>query len=346
MVLLGGLEIVAAGYLLSELNKDKIAARERRKHSHVSSDESSGSNSSSRPHSPHHRPPRRHDRYDDHRPSRPSNTFLAPPYQPPARPSSAPPMPIYGPPQSHTWPLAAAGPPQPPPHPYQGPNRPLQSPPPNTFSPQYFRPVNNGNASNPYPVPNSFQASGPAPGPMGPNQPPPLQRPYTYHTNPGPPPPQPPIYSNASVPPGSHPNYTTTNPPPYTSRPPPPVAPASGTAHNIHAHIPPGTYIDTKTGRVQHNLYPPDHPMARSIGSDPVHAGTNTNMDLNTSSGERGMVLERDRREDDFRERRQYRQNRQRRRDRSGSGDSGTDSDSSRDLAHGKPRYSRRHRGR
>ena len=109
MVILGGLELVAAGYVLHELGKDEDKAKDgrRRRHRHGS-------------HSSHHR----RDSDSRPRPSRPSAQSLAPPVTGPARPNSAPPPqafhsggpsmyqnprpqqqpPFQGPPNPQTWP--------------------------------------------------------------------------------------------------------------------------------------------------------------------------------------------------------------------------------------------------
>ncbi|KAK5089177.1 hypothetical protein LTR05_003401 [Lithohypha guttulata] len=233
MVLLGGLEVVAAGYLLNEFNKDKIEARERRKKRR----------DDDRPYS---RPPR----VD----SQQSN-YLQPPQKPP-RPSSAPP----NDPRPEAW--QQHQPPPPPSQQYAHP--PLQIPQHQAYQqpPQhshlvlpahqqsFFQPPSN----NPYiqalhndhtfpnqPAPwqiTSNQYANQRP-PIGPGQ---MQRPNTFHTSPQPQP-QGPVPSPAN----------------------------SAQAHTFPVHqmaqppVPAGgfTYIDTKTGRVSHNLYPPDHPMAR-----------------------------------------------------------------------------------
>ena len=105
MVLLGGLEIVAAGYVLNELNKNDKKAAGRR-----------NSDGRRKKHRHHH-----HNSHSRPNPNRPSTTQgLAPPPYGPVRPNSAPPP-------SQTWPMQqpqqsqAAG--------YYG-NHPLAKPPP------------------------------------------------------------------------------------------------------------------------------------------------------------------------------------------------------------------------
>lgn len=223
MVLLGGLEIVAAGYLLNEFNKDKVEAREKRKH--------------------------RDDRHDS-RPSdeyhRPSNMSLAIPHQP-LRPTSAPP----------------------------GDLRPMQRPPPNQYQPQ----------GPSYPFQDHLQQWRPQ------------QQPYPQQ---GPPPNQP---HHMGLPPGlaRPPQGQPQLPPPYTAQQ-FPSAPGLGTLQHAHTFQPPqqnrppmqgqfmqnaqtfpqappaqinrpsNVYIDSKTGRVQHNLYPPDHPMSQPGANLPPEA--------------------------------------------------------------------------
>lgn len=238
MVILGGLEIVAAGYLLNEFNKDRVEERTRRrhKHDHDSDDDRI-----------HSRPP--HNNYD-------SNT-LRPPIQSPPRPLSAPPKPDQRPNQ---WQQAASyGQQQFPQQPattrpgqqwQPGPPQQLhfnntnQSPPPNQGVSQTqntFYPPQQGLQPNF----NTYNQQPPPPGPGG------LQRPNTF--NPQQPPQRPGPYLQ-------HPNSfpvqqgrPNTGPPQLPSKPLP-----SG----------PLTYVDTKTGRVSHNLYPPDHPMARGMSHD------------------------------------------------------------------------------
>ncbi|KIW90737.1 uncharacterized protein Z519_08520 [Cladophialophora bantiana CBS 173.52] len=190
MVILGGLELVAAGYLLKEIHNDSKEEQERerekrrRRRRHSRED--------------HHRP----HRYDDpnpNRPSRPPQQQLHPPQQPggPPRPYSAPPpqnrpsmmpmavasAPMWHPPQQHGLP-----PQQRPPQSYgtwpQGPSSQQQRP--SQPQPQWqgSPPQNNTN--------NSFV-------------PPPLQRPATVYP-------------------------------------------------------PPGVHIDLKTGKIQHDMYPPEMP--------------------------------------------------------------------------------------
>jgi hypothetical protein len=84
MVIFGGLELVAAGYVLHELRKDEEKPRSseerRRRHRH-------GSHSNS-----HHR------RDSDNRPRPPRPDTLAPPIVAPLRPNSAPPQQTFQPP--------------------------------------------------------------------------------------------------------------------------------------------------------------------------------------------------------------------------------------------------------
>lgn len=238
MVVLGGLEVLAAGYLLSEFNKDKVEQRERRKRrdSHRNDD---------RPHS--NRPPRADN--------------LRPPSQGPLRPSSAPPNAEPGP---TAWQQQAPGyPGQPQPHrPPQNftlthPQQPhpslqfQQGPPPNS------RPgPGPPNGWQPGPHPINYNG-GPPPPNLGP-----LNRPNTFH--PQTPQHAPPLPQQGLQHPNSFPLQPNQMPLRPQSNPPPPIQ------HQQVKPPPQGplTYVDTKTGRVQHNLYPPDHPMARGFSHD------------------------------------------------------------------------------
>lgn len=70
-----------------------------------------------------------------------------------------------------------------------------------------------------------------------------------------------------------HPNPGSNRPvqqPPMPYHPPQPQfqpMPAPRPAMNS-VYPPAGTYIDLKTGKVQHNLYPPDHPLHRSVDAE------------------------------------------------------------------------------
>jgi hypothetical protein len=202
MVLLGGLEFVAAGYVLNELNKDNKKPakkhsdgkhrKKHRKHEHHHRDSSSSSSSP-----------------DRMRPSRPpQQQTLRPPQSGPARPYSAPP------PGS----------------------RPM-------WQPQPFQ----GQPQNWQPNPIAYHPPQQAPVPYPPQQM--LNRPPQQMPNR---PPQ----QMPNRPPQQMPNH----PPPQIPRP----------TFNIQApqinplYPPAGTYIDMKTGQIQHNLYPPGHEAARS----------------------------------------------------------------------------------
>ena len=211
MVILNGLEFVAAGYLLNEFNKDKIEAREHRKHS--------------RPH-------------DDDRPqSRPSRPDSQGPNH--LMPPANPPRPLSAPPQQQQYvhdfwqkqeQLAQQ---QRPPPQYQ------QQPPNWGLRPQW----------QPGPQPQApVNSRPPPPRPGG------LQHPSTFH---GPQrPPQQPLMQSSNIFPG----------PPQQLRPSPASVPPQHKPFVPPAQAP--VYIDSKTGKVSHNLYPPDHPMARGMSYD------------------------------------------------------------------------------
>jgi hypothetical protein len=178
MVLLGGLELVAAGYLIHQYDENKKEKKrieeERRRRRR-------------RPHSespPRNRPQRRDDRpKHDYRPSDRPSAYAPPPAQPALRPSSA------GPGRTSADNLAVPGP--------SGPQRPSSQPPPSCRPPVgYTAPTMMGHA--PY-------SQAPPSGP-------PANYPYSY-----PPPFSPPQYPsavpNASRPPagpssGSYMPYT------------------------------------------------------------------------------------------------------------------------------------------
>jgi hypothetical protein len=143
MVIFGGLEILAAGYVLNELGKDEDKAKqnaERRRRRH------------------HH-----HHHQDDsdirHRPQRPPQHSLAPPTVGPPRPNSAPPVqPLYQQPQPRP------GPWQNPPHPQS--QRPQQLPvqrPPNVQSWPQQPPARPPQFQSP-PPPYTQQPPPPGPG--------------------------------------------------------------------------------------------------------------------------------------------------------------------------------------
>ena len=213
MVILGGLEIVAAGYLLKELHgdsKEEERERERRRRRRRNSRED------------HHRP----HRYDDSPPSRPSRPSqqLMPPQQGPSRPYSAPP------PQNRPqmMPVAMAA----------------------TAAAAWPRPSHHG--------------------------PPPQQGPpQSYPTWPQGPPQQqimqqrpPPQQWQSRPPPQTMPNSNNFIPPPM-QRPP-------------TMYPPPGPHIDLKTGKIQHDMFPPEMPRkdgeARSYyeGDRPEHRRENS----------------------------------------------------------------------
>jgi hypothetical protein len=188
MVIFGGLELVAAGYVLHELGKDEDKARDARDDRHRRRRHHSSS-----------RPPRR-DSDSRPRPPRPSTQqLLAPPVMGPPRPNSAPPQqfqqrppnmqgmigpgpfppqhqqqqpyPVQGPPNAQTWPFQAQRPPMS--HPQQAPNAgPM-------FRPQDFPP--NPHQAPPFqqrPPQISYQQP-PQPGPgFAPGQ---IARPPTMH---------------------------------------------------------------------------------------------------------------------------------------------------------------------
>lgn len=198
MVILGGLEVVAAGFLLNEFNKNKVEAREHRKHSH-----------------PHHddRPRPRPPRPDSH-----GANHLAPPSHPP-RPLSAPPPHEYGPKFGQRPPLYQQQPQNWGQRPQWQPGPQSQPPPPGPGSLQH---------------PNTFN---------GPQRPP--QQPFSQSSNSFPVQPQQQFRPN-----------TAPGPPQQQAFRPQPQG---------------NVYVDSKTGRVSHNLYPPDHPMAR--GTSQVDSG-------------------------------------------------------------------------
>ncbi|KIY03880.1 uncharacterized protein Z520_00571 [Fonsecaea multimorphosa CBS 102226] len=191
MVILGGLELVAAGYILKEMHNDgKEEERERekrrRRRRHSREDH----------HRPHH-----HDDPSPNRPSRPpQQQQLRPPQQPggPPRPYSAPP-PQNRPPM---MPMAAASVPMW--HPQQ-----QQGPPPQQGPPQSHGTWPQGPPSQQQrPSQPQSQWPGSPPPPNNANSnfvPPPLQRPATMYP-------------------------------------------------------PPGVHIDLKTGKIQHDMYPPEMP--------------------------------------------------------------------------------------
>lgn len=188
MVLLGGLEFVAAGYVLNELNKD--SKKDTKKHR----DSKDGKHRDSKD-GKHRKKHRKHDHHYDSSDSSPSPHRM--------RPSRPPQQQSLRPPQS-------------------GPARPYSAPPP---------------ASRPMWQPPPFQGQ---PQHWQPN-------PIAYH---------PPQQAPVPYPPQQMPN----RPPPQIPRP-SFNAPA---AHINPLYPPPGTYIDMKTGQIQHNLYPPGHEAARS----------------------------------------------------------------------------------
>lgn len=210
MVIFGGLEIVAAGYLLNEFNKDKVEARERRKQD--------------RPYNegkPHFRPPRP----DSHGP----NNLVLP---------DNPPRPLSAPPQNTVpdfWQKIE--------------QRPQQQ----QALPQYQQqPQNWGPRPQWQPGPQPQLPVNHQPPPPGPGA---LQHPNTFHGQQQPSP-QPFLQSSNTFPvrPSQQPRPSTAPVPP----PPQPFQPMP------QGHV----YIDSKTGKISHNLYPPDHPMARGMSHD------------------------------------------------------------------------------
>ncbi|KAK5322082.1 hypothetical protein LTR70_003929 [Exophiala xenobiotica] len=183
MVILGGLEVVAAGFLLNEFNKDKVEAR-----SHG-----------------------------------PSNLPL--PIRP-HRPSSAPPQHGYG---SGFWQKPQQNQYQ------QHPPRYQQQPP--NLGPQ----PSWQHTTQPQP---QFNAQYPQPGPSA------MQHPSTFHGSPQPLP-RPYMQSSNTFPAQPQQQYR-----PSTAPVPPQQQPLNPQSQG---HV----YIDSKTGKVSHNLYPPDHSMAR-----------------------------------------------------------------------------------
>jgi len=163
------------------------------------------------------------------RPPRPNGhgpSYLAPPSHPP-RPLSAPPQNQQQQNNSGYWQKLSRPPQyqQRPPHPSPRPQW-QHGPPPNAQSTQPGPPA--------LQHPNTFH---------DPQQPP--FRPYVQHSNTLPQQPQQQF----------HPNYAPAPPPPQQQQ--QPLRPQPQTQSSGHA------YIDSKTGKVSHNLYPPDHPMAR-----------------------------------------------------------------------------------
>jgi hypothetical protein len=182
MVILGGLEIVAAGYLLKELHgdsKEEERQRERRRRRRRDS----------------HDRPHRHDSSNSppHRPSRPPQQSLYPPAQQPGRPYSAPPP--QNRPQMLPVAMAAAAAQQ-----WQHQSRPMGPPMQQQTWPQ---------------GPPQQQQQQPRPPPQQYNSLPPPQ------TGGG----------NFAPPPRTNTNYP-----------------------------PPGVHIDLKTGKIQHDMLPPEMP--------------------------------------------------------------------------------------
>lgn len=247
MVICGGLEILAAGYILNEFNKDKVEQRERRKRR----------DTGERPERPHnhsqppplegrpHNLPQHVERPPQNRP----NNFLQPPSQGPPRPTSAPPVDARPngwqnqPPQQSSYAPQQMRPTQPSnpylqhlqnaphPAPWQAPmmgpamQPHFQTPP----GPGMIQHANTFQPQQPHPPPN-FQNPGPGH----------LQRPNTFQT--------PQHMSNPNL------NSSNTFPIAQTSAKPPPAGPL--------------IYVDSKTGRISHNMYPPDHPMARGVNGN------------------------------------------------------------------------------
>ncbi|RVX71900.1 hypothetical protein B0A52_04299 [Exophiala mesophila] len=210
MVIFGGLEIVAAGYVLHELGKDEEKARALREQRR----RRTGSHSHS-----HHR----RDSDSRPRPHRPSQPGLAPPNLGPPRPSSAPPQQIYGPGQ--------------------------QAPPPGPWMNQPQRPP-------PLPLPNHQ---------MPPSQG--LPHPQSWSQPPGPRPlylaseyPQDPRLQQR--PPQQQPQQQQQQQ--FQQRPPSaPVAQSQPPPGNLPHR--PTMYYDTKTGKWQSDMLPPDMPRAGSV---------------------------------------------------------------------------------
>ncbi|KAJ9604437.1 hypothetical protein H2200_011273 [Cladophialophora chaetospira] len=199
MVILGGLEIVAAGYLLKELRGDSKEEEERererrRRRRHHSRDD-------------HHRP-HRDDDSPPRRPSRPSQQLL-PPQQGPPRPYSAPP------PQNR---------------------------------PQMLPVAMAATAATMWPRPQQ------GPPPQGP--------PQSYPTWPQGPPQQQSQQMMQQRPPQPQPQWQG-GPPPQNRPPgnnfvPPPIQ------RPQTSYPPPGVHIDLKTGKVQHDMFPPEMPRGDS----------------------------------------------------------------------------------
>ncbi|ETN46591.1 uncharacterized protein HMPREF1541_00777 [Cyphellophora europaea CBS 101466] len=242
MVIFGGLEIVAAGYVLHELGKDEEkgrateeARRRRRRHDSHS----------------HHR----RDSDSRPRPPRPSQHSLAPPMMPPPRPNSAPPQqPAF---QQH-------GPP--PPGWVPGPPRPPQ------LQQQQHSQYQQPGPPHPQTWPNQGQPPQPRPN----TQPPPQLGPNS------------PMYKPADFPPNPHALGPQVQLHPPQHGPPPPY-------QQQQQHTPPPRpgqlqsrptmHYDTKTGKWQSNMLPPD--MQRSPSAPPPQSEGRTR----TQSGSNNNVL-------------------------------------------------------
>ncbi|KAH0844332.1 hypothetical protein FOPE_09796 [Fonsecaea pedrosoi] len=195
MVILGGLELVAAGYLLKEIHNDskeeqeRDRERRRRRRRHSREDH----------HRPHH--------YDDPSPNRPSRPYQQQQLRPPQQPG--------------------------------GPPRPYSAPPPQNRPP--IMPVAVANAPMWHPQPQ--QGLPPQQGPL-----------QSYGTWPQGPPSQQQQQQRPSQP---QPQWQGSPPPQNNINanfvPPPLQRPAT-------VYPPPGVHIDMKTGKIQHDMYPPEMP--------------------------------------------------------------------------------------
>ncbi|KIV87443.1 hypothetical protein PV11_02988 [Exophiala sideris] len=175
MVILGGLELVAAGYLLKEVSKDSKGEEdhERRRRRHHSKHRDDHNHSHGHSHGHHHS----HNRYDDSPPGRhsrpPHQSSLAPPQnQGPPRPFSAPPIQARPP----------VMPPGPPPMAWQQQHPPPQGLPQShsTWPMQQNQQQRPGPPPQHWPQPPPHQGGPPPPHPNGANfVAPPLQRPAT-----------------------------------------------------------------------------------------------------------------------------------------------------------------------
>jgi len=202
MVILGGLEIVAAGYLLKELHGDSKEDEERRR-----------------------RRRRREERDDRHRPHRHDDS-------PPGRPTSRPPQ------QQQLRP------------PQQGPSRPYSAPPPQNRPPMSF------------PAAAGAMGAAATAAHMW-HQPPPQQgMPQSYGTWPQGPPqqqhPQQQVMQQQQQQRPPQQQWQSAGPP----HPPPQQngfvpQPLQRPPTN---YPPPGTHIDMKTGKIQHDMFPPEMP--------------------------------------------------------------------------------------